>query len=94
LAIPRTSRGAWRGIAVLLCAEHHYEHAIQLCAATAALRLKEQTPLPPAEQEPFDQTVMAARAALDEGIFIEAWAAGSALAQDDAISYALMGLPT
>ncbi len=82
------------GMAALLCAEHHYEHAIQLCAAAAALRLKEQTPLPPAEQESFNQTVMAARTALDEVTSSEAWAAGSALTQDDAITYALMGLPT
>lgn len=87
---------AWclEGMAALDRAEHHYERATQLCAAAAALRLKEQTPLPPAEQDPFDQTVMAARAALDEVTFTEAWAAGSALTQDDAISYALMELPT
>jgi len=87
---------AWclEGIAALDCAEHHYEHAIQLCAAAAALRLKEQTPLPPAEQEPFNQTVMAARAAVDAVTFSKVWAAGSALTQDDAISFALMGLPT
>ncbi len=87
---------AWclEGMAALDCAEHHYDRATQLCAAAAALRLKEQTPLPPAEQGPFDQTVMTAHAALDEVTFTEAWAAGSALTQDDAISYALMGLPT
>jgi len=87
---------AWclEGMAALDCAEHHYEHALQLCATATALRLKEQTPLPPAEQEPFDQTVIAARAALDEVTFSRAWAAGAALTQDDVISYALMELPT
>jgi tetratricopeptide (TPR) repeat protein len=82
------------GMAALDCAEHHYDRATQLCAAATALRLKEQTPLPPAEQGPFDQTVMTARAVLDEVTFTEAWATGAALTQDDAISYALMGLPT
>ncbi len=81
-------------MAALDCAEHHYEHALQLCATATALRLKEQTPLPPAEQEPFDQTVIAARAALDEVTFSRAWAAGAALTQDDVISYAMMELPT
>ncbi len=80
------------GIAALLCAEHHDEHAIQLCAAAAALRQQEQTPLPPAEQDPFAQTVMAARAALDEATFTEAWAAGAALTQEEAITYALSSI--
>jgi hypothetical protein len=82
---------AWclEGMAALDCTEHHYERAIQLCAAATALRLKEQTPLPPAEQGPFDQTVMTARAALDEVTFNEAWAKGSALTQEGAITYAL-----
>jgi len=85
---------AWclEGMAALDCAEHHYERAAQLCAAAAALRLKEQTPLPPAEQEPFDQTVKAARAALAEGTFTEAWAAGSARTQEEAITYALSSI--
>jgi predicted ATPase/DNA-binding XRE family transcriptional regulator len=85
---------AWclEGMAALDCAEHHYERAARLCAAAAALRLKEQTPLPPAEQEPFDQTVKAARAALDEATFSEAWAAGSALTQEEAIAFALSSL--
>jgi predicted ATPase/transcriptional regulator with XRE-family HTH domain len=82
---------AWclEGMAALDCAEHCYEHATRLCAAAATLRLEEQTPLPPAEQEPFDQTVMTARAALNEMTFTEAWAAGTALTQEEAITYAL-----
>jgi tetratricopeptide (TPR) repeat protein len=82
---------AWclEGMAALDCAEHHYERATQLCAAAVALRLKEQTPLPRAEQEPFDQTVMTARATLDEEAFTEAWEAGTALTQEEAITYAL-----
>ena len=85
---------AWclEGMAALDCAEHHYERATQLCAAAAALRLKEQTPLPPAEQEPFAQTVMAARAALAEATFTEARAAGAAWTQEKAISYALSSI--
>src|SRR6266699_3167677 len=85
---------AWclEGMAALDCAVHHYEHATQLCAAAAALRQKEQTPLPSAEQEPFAQTVMAARAALDEATFTEAWAAGAALTQEEAITYALSSI--
>jgi predicted ATPase/DNA-binding XRE family transcriptional regulator len=85
---------AWclEGMAALDCAEHHYERATQLCAAAAALRLKEQTPLPPAEQEPFAQTVMVARAALAEATFTKAWTAGAAWTQEEAITYALSSI--
>jgi len=37
---------------------------------------------------------MTARAELDERAFTEEWRIGSTLAQDEAVSYALMGLPT
>jgi predicted ATPase/DNA-binding XRE family transcriptional regulator len=82
---------AWclEGMAALDCAEGYYVQATRLCAAAAALRQKEQTPLPPAEQEPFDQTVMVARAALDDATFSEAWTTGSALTQEKAITCAL-----
>jgi tetratricopeptide (TPR) repeat protein len=80
------------GVAALLRAEHRYVPAIELSAAAATLRLKEQTPLPPSEQKLFDQTVKEARSALDEGAFAQAWAAGTALTQDEAIDYALASI--
>ena len=85
---------AWclEGMAALDCAEHHYQRATQLCAAAAALRLKEQTPLPSAEQGPLDETVRTARAALDEATFSEAWATGSAWTQEEAITCALSNI--
>jgi predicted ATPase/DNA-binding XRE family transcriptional regulator len=84
---------AWclEGIAAIACAEGSYEHATRLCAAAAALRVAAQTPLPPTEQDDFDQVVMTAHAKLDERTFTEQWGIGSSMAQDDAISYALMG---
>jgi predicted ATPase/DNA-binding XRE family transcriptional regulator len=87
---------AWclEGIAAVACAEGRYERATRLCAAAAALRVAAQTPLPPTEQEDVDKVVMTARAGLDELTFTEEWRIGSTLALDDAISYALMGLPT
>jgi predicted ATPase/DNA-binding XRE family transcriptional regulator len=87
---------AWclEGIAAVACAERRYQHATRLCAAAAALRAAAQTPLPPTEQEDVDKVVMTARAGLDKLTFTEEWRIGSTLAQDDAISYALMGLPT
>jgi tetratricopeptide (TPR) repeat protein len=87
---------AWclEGIAAVACAEGRYQHATRLCAAAAALRVAAQTPLPPTEQDGFDEVVMTARAELDERTFTEEWKIGSTLAQDDAVFYALMGLPT
>jgi tetratricopeptide (TPR) repeat protein len=87
---------AWclEGIAAVACAEGRYQHATRLCAAAAALRVAAQTPLPPAEQDDFDKVVMTARAELDERTFTEEWRIGSTMTQDDAFSYALMGLPT
>jgi len=87
---------AWclEGIAAVACAEGRNARATRLCAAAAALRSTAQTPLPPTEQDDFDKVVMTARAELDERTFTEEWKIGSTLAQDDAVSYALMGLPT
>jgi len=85
---------AWclEGIAALLSAEQRFEPAIRLCAAATTLRLKEQSPMPPVEQEHFDQIVKAVRAALGEATFAEAWASGVALSQDEAITYALSSI--
>jgi predicted ATPase len=87
---------AWclEGIAAVACAQGSYERATRLCAAAAALRVTAHTPLPPTEQEDVDKVVMTARAGMDEPTFTEEWRIGSTLAQDDAISYALMELAT
>jgi predicted ATPase/DNA-binding XRE family transcriptional regulator len=84
---------AWclEGIAATACAEGGYLHATRLCAAAVVLRVVAQTPLPPAEQDAFDQVVMVAHAHLDERTFTEQWGIGSSMSQDDAISYALKG---
>ena len=86
---------AWclEGIAAVASAEQRYAQATRLCAAAAALRGAAHTPLPPTEQDDIDQIVMTARAELDELAFTKEWQIGSAMAQDDAIAFALMGLP-
>jgi predicted ATPase/DNA-binding XRE family transcriptional regulator len=86
---------AWclEGIASVACVQGSYERATRLAAAAAVLRAGAHTPLPPAEQDDFDKVVMTARAEVDEKAFAEAWRIGSAMTQDDAISYALQGLP-
>jgi tetratricopeptide (TPR) repeat protein len=84
---------AWclEGIAAVACAQGSCRRATRLCAAAAMLRVAAQTPLPPTEQDDFDQVVMTARAELDERVFTEEWRIGSAMTRDDAISSALMG---
>jgi predicted ATPase/DNA-binding XRE family transcriptional regulator len=86
---------AWclEGIAAVACAQGSHEYATRLCAAAAALRAAAHTPLPSTEQEDVDKVVLTAREALDERAFAEGWRIGSAMTQDDAISYALQGLP-
>ena len=86
---------AWslEGVAALADAEQRYDRAARLCAAAATLRARAHTPLPPAEQEEVDRIVMTARAELGEKAFAQDWEIGSTLAQDDAITFALTGLP-
>jgi len=82
---------AWclEGFAAALCAEGHCRQATRLCATAATLREQARTPLPPAEQEAFEQTVATAKAALGGPTFAEEWNAGAALTQEQAIDYAL-----
>src|SRR5215470_17677042 len=59
-------------------------------ASAAALRIRAHT----ASSIGTGKIVMTACAELDEITFAEEWRVGSTLTQDDAISYALMGLPS
>jgi predicted ATPase/DNA-binding XRE family transcriptional regulator len=77
------------GYAAAICAEGHYAQATRVCAAAAALREQAQTLLLPAEREAFELVVVTAKASLGESIFMQEWAAGAALTQDEAIDCAL-----
>lgn len=82
---------AWclEGFAAALSAEEGYLQATRLCAAAVTLREHEQTPLPPAEREAFEQVVAVAKAALDAIAFEEEWTRGARLTNNQAIDYAL-----
>jgi tetratricopeptide (TPR) repeat protein len=82
---------AWslEGYAAVLCAEEQAGQATYLCAVAAALRQHADTPLPPAEREAFEQIVANVKASLGEQTFLQAWANGVALTQDDAITIVL-----
>jgi tetratricopeptide (TPR) repeat protein len=87
---------AWclEGLAATLGAEGCYVQSTRLCAAADALREQAQTPLPPAEQMSFQQTVARAQGILDEATFGKAWAVGAAFTQEEAIDDALRGSGT
>lgn len=82
---------AWslEGYAAVLNAEGLAKQATHLCAVAATLRQQADTPLPPAEQEPFEQMVGSVKALLGEHIFLQEWAHGAALPQDEAITAVL-----
>jgi predicted ATPase/DNA-binding XRE family transcriptional regulator len=73
------------GIAATLCDEGHYEQAIRLCAAAAAIREQKQTPLLPVERETLEEAAATAMAALGEHAFAREWRAGAAYTYDEAV---------
>jgi len=82
---------AWvfEGMAAAACVLGQIERAAQLCAAAERLREEMQAPRPPAEQRLFDQTLDAARAALGDERFEQAWAIGQQFSLEEAITSAL-----
>jgi non-specific serine/threonine protein kinase len=69
------------------------ERAAQLLGAAEALREVASTPLPPYRRADHDRDLAAARAQLDEAAFAAAWAAGRAMAMEQAVAYALEEAP-
>jgi hypothetical protein len=82
---------AWclEGLAAVLCGEGQAERATYLCAVADALRQRADTPLPPAEREAFEQMVASIKASVGEQAFLQKWAEGAELTQDQAILLAL-----
>jgi len=65
------------------------EPACRLLGAAEALRETLRAPLPPADQERYQQGCAAARAALGEQAFEAAWAKGRTMSWEEAVAYAL-----
>jgi tetratricopeptide (TPR) repeat protein len=86
---------AWSldGLAMTASALGHHARAMQLCAAAEQIREQAQTPRPPAEQQLYDQTIVAAQAALEDERFEQAWTIGQTRSLEDTISYALVEPP-
>jgi hypothetical protein len=80
---------ALEGFAVLAAAQHQPTRAARLWGAIERQRETLGEPIAPADRPQYDATVTAARAQIDEATFAAAWAAGRALALEQAIAYAL-----
>ena len=64
-----------------------------LCVAAERIRDQEHAHKRTTEQHLYDQTVAAARAALEDGRFEQAWATGRTLSLEGAVSYTLAESP-
>ena len=73
------------GVALSLIARAESVRAVQLCGAAALLRSAVGTPIPPAEQEAWDDALAAARSQLGAAGFDAAWAAGQQRELDELI---------
>jgi predicted ATPase/DNA-binding XRE family transcriptional regulator len=85
---------AWclEGCAVTLLAEGRYQPAVCLCAAAVQLRQKAGSPLPPSEQESFEQVTGQLKTVLGQRIFSQEWEYGTSLPQEKVIDLALSSL--
>jgi hypothetical protein len=80
---------ALEGLARVAWAQDQHWRAARLGGAAAAQRAAIGAPLPPADRRAHDGLTMAARAALGEEAFAEAWAAGRALPLEQVVAEAL-----
>ena len=76
-------------LAVLNIAKDNVERAARLLGASEHSYNLIQFQYTPAERDEHDQAIAAARAALGEEAFAEAWAEGQAMTPEEAIAYAL-----
>jgi predicted ATPase/DNA-binding winged helix-turn-helix (wHTH) protein len=80
---------ALEGFACLAVAQGHPARALTLAAAAASLRRLISAPLPQAEQVKLDHALQAAWKSLNGPEGQRAWAAGSAMAPEEAVRYSL-----
>jgi tetratricopeptide (TPR) repeat protein len=77
------------GLADLARRRGDVARAARLWGAAEALRAQLKAPLSPMEQPSYQQIVAESRAALGEGDFAAAWAAGAGLSVEEAVAAAL-----
>jgi tetratricopeptide (TPR) repeat protein len=72
--------------------QNHPRRALSLAAAICNHRHRLQIVAPPVEGKLLEEAVAAARQQLSDAVAASAWAAGEAMALDEAVAYALEGL--
>jgi predicted ATPase/DNA-binding SARP family transcriptional activator len=77
------------GLAAVLCADGQAERAARLLGAAATAQEGLEGVMLPSERAGFERTTATARAAVGVGPFAAAWAAGQALALEQAVAEAL-----
>ena len=76
-------------LATMACNEEQHDRAACLWGAVSGLRGEIAAPLPPCDQDEYEQNSSAAREALGEEAYDAAWAKGRAATMTEAISFAL-----
>jgi hypothetical protein len=79
----------FEGLAAVACALGQAERAAHLFGAAEALREAASTPLPPARQSDYNESVSATRDALGEDAFAAMWIMGREMKLESAVAYAL-----
>ena len=85
--------GCLEALAVVAVGQDQFVQVARLLGAAEALRQVLGAPLPPVERPEYAATVQAARTALGEAAFADAWAAGQAMTLEEAIAEALSDEP-
>jgi hypothetical protein len=78
-------------IGVQAVRQGHTQHGVHLLAAAAALHQAMGAPVRPADQAAIEDALAAARTALGDATFTNAWANGQRLPLDEIVAHALAG---
>ena len=85
----RTLPLAFEAYARVASRARHFQRAVVLAGAAAAMRERLASPIPPLEKMRLDQALMAAREQLGEAAVTAAWEIGETMSWDQAIASAL-----
>ena len=89
LADPFATMWALERFAELAAAKHAHERAATILGAAARLREESGLSIPPHEQREHTRVAAAARAALGDDAFDQAWREGRAMDLEEAVRYAM-----
>ncbi len=76
-------------IAILACVNDEFERAVRLLGAANTVRQNTNSPLPFPNQKAYDTNLAILKQQLDRTVYDQAWAEGSAMTMEQALSFAL-----